>query len=861
MAHILLKVKKATQELEQFKIDSNSKTALHIRSLEGVDYQLIDENTGLGPDKVQVKRVGNDLQITFYDEDMQSPNVIIEDYYAHKANVIGEAVDKEIYSYIPESNKELAINALNNELISTVVLPVHNVGLAFNPAWFLTIPTAGLISLFTGHSHNSSSYETVDIKAPTVEISADKTALKIGEEAQITFTFSEVPKDFDLDDIEVKGGTLSHLQPTADGKIWTAVFTPNDNFEDIAELAVAANSYTDAAGNKGQDSEAVNVSVDTVAPTVTVGVDDNALKIGETATVTFTFSEAPQGFESADIEVGGGSISAPVEKENSDGKVWTATFTPDPNTETTTASIKVKGASYTDVAGNNGKEGSSDNIIIDTHKPENTMPPELSLQEDASWSDFGVSVKEGNLANVKVSVEHGQLNITVPSGVTITEGANGSSSLTLKGSESDINTALASLKYQPNSHWSGDDKLTVVSTDNYGQSSTDTTAIKVTAVADIPTLKLTAPEPVDNTTVSDVGGISANYYAVSGGRGGTGMSPEDLIAAFEQATVSGTGVITKFASYDYFDENGARQDPNKYKPDGLSYPTPNKGYKGDPYHSVKVTGLIYLEEGVPYTFGGRVDDAAVMVIGDQIVTYGMWVRSGASGTGWPSDKTPDGLGNVGGTFSGTYIPEKSGYYQFSFYAHNGNGGGGYTFLYKKGDEATHVISTDTATIFNSVEAAEAAGVHLSDLQAGGFYDVLEPNEVTAGHKIQLSTIDAKLVDTDGSETLTIWLEGVPVGVKISDGEHTFEAEADLAKVDITSWKLDSLTFEAPQNMAAGTVQLTVRAVATEQSNGSMAEKVDTMNVKVDAHDQLLASFVPNGASALDKLSAWTAKDA
>lgn len=621
-------------------------------------------------------------------------------------------------------------------------------------------------------------------------------------------------------------------------------------------INIMARAYNATQDKLSEASDIFTVYIDTRAPTVSIKVADSTLTLNETTQVTFTFDEKPQGFDENDIEVTGGKISD-LKQSSTNPLKWTATFTPDPNTETTTASIKVKGASYTDVAGNNGKEGSSTNIIIDTHKPENTMPPELSLQEDASWSDFSVSVKEGNLANVKVSVEHGQLNITVPSGVTITEGANGSSSLTLKGS--DINTALASLKYQPNSHWSGGDKLTVVSTDNYGQSSTDTTAIKVTAVADTPTLKLTAPEPVDNTTVSDVGGISANYYAVSGGSGGTGMSPKDLIAAFEQATVRVTGVITKFASYDYFDENGARQDPYIYKPDGLSYPT--LGYKGDPYHSVKVTGLIYLEEGVTYTFGGRVDDAAVMVIGDQIVTYGMWVRGGASGTGGPSDKTPDGLGNVGGTFSGTYTPEKSGYYQFSFYAHNGNGGGGYTFLYKKGDEATHVISTDTATIFNSVEAAEAAGVHLSDLQAGGFYDVLEPNEVTAGHKIQLSTIDAKLVDTDGSETLTIWLEGVPVGVKISDGEHTFEAGAGSTKVDITSWKLDSLTFEAPQNMAAGTVQLTVRAVATEKSNGSMAEKVDTMNVKVDAHDQLLASFVPNGASALDKLSAWTAKDA
>ncbi|MEH8211549.1 Ig-like domain-containing protein, partial [Gallibacterium anatis] len=215
-------------------------------------------------------------------------------------------------------------------------------------------------------------------------------------------------------------------------------------------INIMARAYNATQDKLSEASDIFTVYIDTRAPTVSIKVADSTLTLNETTQVTFTFDEKPQGFDENDIEVTGGKISD-LKQSSTNPLKWTATFTPDPNTETTTASIKVKGASYTDVAGNNGKEGSSANIIIDTHKPENTMPPELSLQEDASWSDFSVSVKEGNLANVKVSVEHGQLNITVPSGVTITEGANGSSSLTLKGS--DINTALASLKYQPNSHW------------------------------------------------------------------------------------------------------------------------------------------------------------------------------------------------------------------------------------------------------------------------------------------------------------------------------------------------------------------------------------------------------------------------
>jgi hypothetical protein len=59
-------------------------------------------------------------------------------------------------------------------------------------------------------------------------------------------------------------------------------------------------------------------------------VADNALAIGETSLVTFTFSEAVTGFTNADLTVANGTLSS---VNSSDGGVtWTATLTPSAST-------------------------------------------------------------------------------------------------------------------------------------------------------------------------------------------------------------------------------------------------------------------------------------------------------------------------------------------------------------------------------------------------------------------------------------------------------------------------------------------------------------------------------------------------
>nr|MDN4046860.1 Ig-like domain-containing protein [Massilia sp. YIM B02787] len=110
--------------------------------------------------------------------------------------------------------------------------------------------------------------------------------------------------------------------------------------------------------------------LDTAAPTVTITSDAAALKAGETATVTFTFSEDPGASftwdgTQGDVAVSGGTLSA----ISGSGLVRTATFTPDANTDGGTASITIGAGSYADTAGNTGGAGTAPSLHFDTLAP------------------------------------------------------------------------------------------------------------------------------------------------------------------------------------------------------------------------------------------------------------------------------------------------------------------------------------------------------------------------------------------------------------------------------------------------------------------------------------------------------------
>ena len=91
----------------------------------------------------------------------------------------------------------------------------------------------------------------IDTTAPTVAVSIDNTTLNLAHNtATVTFTFSEAPTDFSLNDVTSADGSLSNL--SGSGMTHTATFTANAGVDDnAATVSVINGSYHDAAGNAG----------------------------------------------------------------------------------------------------------------------------------------------------------------------------------------------------------------------------------------------------------------------------------------------------------------------------------------------------------------------------------------------------------------------------------------------------------------------------------------------------------------------------------------------------------------------------------------------------------------------------------
>ncbi len=167
-------------------------------------------------------------------------------------------------------------------------------------------------------------------------VTADHNTLTAGDSARSSPSPSPKPSTgFGLGDVTVRGGTLgnlSHVGVDSSGHdVYTATFTPDVTNTEAGSVQVNASSYADVAGNSGAASNTINFTGDTKAPTVSVAADHSALLAGQTAVVTFTFSEAVASFALGDVTVHGGTLASLVHVGvNGAGQdIYTATFTPD----------------------------------------------------------------------------------------------------------------------------------------------------------------------------------------------------------------------------------------------------------------------------------------------------------------------------------------------------------------------------------------------------------------------------------------------------------------------------------------------------------------------------------------------------
>ena len=138
--------------------------------------------------------------------------------------------------------------------------------------------------------------------APTVTITDDEpgTANIAGGSVVYTFQFSEAVTGFDASDVTVANGTKGTFT-AIDADTYTLAVTPNASFAGNMTVDVAAAAAIDTAGNSSIAATQSVQAVDTIRPTVSIGISDTALTVGDVATVTFTFSEVPSNFTAADF--------------------------------------------------------------------------------------------------------------------------------------------------------------------------------------------------------------------------------------------------------------------------------------------------------------------------------------------------------------------------------------------------------------------------------------------------------------------------------------------------------------------------------------------------------------------------------
>jgi hypothetical protein len=221
----------------------------------------------------------------------------------------------------------------------------------------------------TGATSPALSIDTLVPEAIISLANAADTQIISGESLKLMLTFTEAIKNFDLSDLSLSqpvGALENFTQEDAEGKVYSVIFTPQSGIEKSGVTMVLNGEYTDLAGNRGTAATSPALSIDTLAPGASIAVSDANLTRGESALLTFAFTEAVSNFSVDDVRLDGAAVGLTQFTEVEAGKKFTALYTPPAETIDSNNIFSVAVGSYTDLAGNFGAETQSNNVSIDT---------------------------------------------------------------------------------------------------------------------------------------------------------------------------------------------------------------------------------------------------------------------------------------------------------------------------------------------------------------------------------------------------------------------------------------------------------------------------------------------------------------
>ncbi len=485
----------------------------------------------------------------------------------------------------------------------------------------------------------------------------------------------------------------------------------------------------------------------------------------------------------------------------------------------------------------------------------------LTTFEDVARSLDGMGLMDvdgiASQQTVVLRSEVGTLAVTgAHAGVAVT--GSGSGELILSGTGEAINALLGTpdaVYFTPPADADGDVGLTITATDDGGLVDVRSVTVRVAAVADAPLLSASLGEPLDGPppTVpgSQVFAFSAKDINGAGGEPADGEPVTfwvDLTRQGHNATGVGPPEVTYGA--DAMNGNGGLVFTSATGALGIAsdddIDTNNAGYAARTIAAAFETGTNVDDYQVIYEEGNADDGYLIAVYGGRVITY---AYSTSGGWGY---KSLD-LGPV--------APETV--YSLAMVHDSGAPGGGTLTGYVNGRQAGMVdgvgvmdrhgggIAIGAATDAQTIDPDDPHGVvdvtgtvtqftgAVGELRL--WNEALDPAEVAGlsrhlAHQWGLPDPDidipfnvaAALVDTDGSEVLSVELGGIPDGVTLTDGAGVgIEIVDGAATLDPSH--LSGLTFHVPDADADGlpdidlaTSGLTVTATA-EDSNGDVAQ--------------------------------------
>ncbi|OOF64383.1 Ig-like domain-containing protein [Rodentibacter sp. Ppn85] len=186
-----LKVLSAKKVIANHQITQGEMLVIEARDKS--NYQLIDDQTGFGPQNIIAKREGKDLKLFLEDGDM-SADVVIKGYYGDENSeevsnlIVGQHENGGIYAYVPESGlKADAVSMLAEEVAAPQALggeELSSAFWAFNPWWLLAlVPLAAGIAIAASNNGSSGGGNDNTADKPILDAKADgSVTVKPGED-------------------------------------------------------------------------------------------------------------------------------------------------------------------------------------------------------------------------------------------------------------------------------------------------------------------------------------------------------------------------------------------------------------------------------------------------------------------------------------------------------------------------------------------------------------------------------------------------------------------------------------------------------------------------------------------------------